>query len=295
MVEAGSEEKQTAAKTSESGPQGRVISIGRSDCLCRAGIQGDIRTIVALGGRPTTVATVVTADDTNHAFDWVELPPTIIVRQMERILRQQGADCLKIGQLHSEEQIDIVTNTLERLSVRLPMVLAPVMASVDGRPMLSVRAASALKRRLLIHGLVLSVSVREAELLTGMEIRDEDMMTAAAHMLLTLGGNTVFVHSATFGRNHATDILATEEDIHHFDDGPAEAGSLLGVKTTLSAGIATGIAKGLPLLDSVIQARAYLAHTMDTLRESQGRSPSRPLAPHHRALDGEAVVEVPRG
>ena len=50
---------------------------------------------------------------------------------------------------------------------------------------------------------------REAEVLTGMTIRDEDAMTEAAAMMLTLGLRGVFLHGGSFGRDHATDILAT--------------------------------------------------------------------------------------
>ena len=75
-------------------PLGRVLNIGLSDCLGRAGLQGDVRAVTAMGGRAATVVTVVTADDTNMAFDWVEMSPTIIVRQFERVLLVEGVDCI---------------------------------------------------------------------------------------------------------------------------------------------------------------------------------------------------------
>lgn len=280
----------------ESASQGRVLAIGRSDCLCRAGVQGDVRTVTELGGLPSTVVTVVTADDTNQAFDWVELPPTIIVRQLERILKDQGVDCIKIGQLHSEEQIDIVSNTLERLVSDVPLVVSPVLVSHDGRPRLSVRAASALKRRMLILASVLCLSVREAEVLTGMEIRDEDMLTDAAFMLLTLGSKTVFVHGGDFGRDKATDILATENDVIRFDDGLPAAERLLGAKTTISAAIATGIAQGMTILDAVIFARKHLQSAvpvLEVLASQVDMSAYRETDMSRLGHDGEELIPHP--
>jgi|GEM_PF-622791 len=277
--------------------QGRVLAIGRSDCLCRAGVQGDVRTITTLGGYPSTVVTVVTADDTNQAFDWVELPPTIIVRQLERVLKDQGIDCIKIGQLHSEEQIDIVANTIERLVDNVPLIVAPVLVAHDGMPRLSVRAASALKRRLLIMASVLCLSVREAEILAGMEIKDEDMLTDAAFMLLTLGCKTVFVHGGDFGRDKATDILATEHDVIRFDDGLPQAEKLLGAKTAVSSAIATGIAQGMELLEAVHYARQHLQEAVPSLQASSPviRSPYRLSDASQLAHDGEMLVPHPSG
>ncbi|MEM6491387.1 MAG: bifunctional hydroxymethylpyrimidine kinase/phosphomethylpyrimidine kinase, partial [Pseudomonadota bacterium] len=254
----------------EDAQSGRVLSIGLSDCLGRAGLQGDVRAVTATGGRASTVVTVVTADDTNMAFDWVEMSPTIIVRQFERILAVEGVDCIKIGQLHSEEQIELIANLIARRAPSTPIVISPVVAAVDGAPRLSVRAAAALKRSLMVMSELLCVSVREAEVLTGMTVRDEDAMMEAAAMMLTLGLNGVFLHGGSFGRDHATDILATEDDIIRYDDGPPGGHLVYGAKTALAAAAAGGVAKGMTLQDAVAGARAYLKQALPTLRTFGG-------------------------
>lgn len=274
--------------------KGRVLTIGLSDCLGRAGLQGDVRAVTAMGGRAATVVTVVTADDTSMAFDWVELSPTIIVRQFERILLMEGTDCIKIGQLHSEEQIDLIANLIHRRAATTPVVISPVVAAIDGAPRLSVRAASALKRALLVMAELLCVSVREAEVLTGMTIRDEDAMMEAAEMMLTLGANNVLVHGGTFGRATATDILATQDGVTRFEDSPAGAHMVYGAKTALSSAVAAGIAQGRPVVAAVAEARAYLKDVLPALTLFDGDP--RHVATYRDpqiARDGEPVHEGP--
>ncbi|MBL8672271.1 MAG: bifunctional hydroxymethylpyrimidine kinase/phosphomethylpyrimidine kinase [Alphaproteobacteria bacterium] len=273
-------------------PQGRVLCVGRSDCLGRAGIQGDVRAIAHLGGQPATVVTMVSAEDGFNAFDWVEMPPTIIVRQIERVLRDLGVDCIKIGQLHSQEIIDVVTNTIERLVKDVPMVVAPVMVSIDGSPYHSVRAAAALKRRLLVHASVLAVSAREAEVLTGMQVRDPDAMLNAAAMLLTLGSRAVFVHGGHFGSETATDVLVTEDEVKTYDDGVPLADSVYGAKTAVSGAIAAGIAQGQSIVGAVERARAYLADSLAMLRV-RNQAIQRRGHVGALALDGEEPVRLP--
>lgn len=271
-------------------PLGRVMCIGRSDCLGRAGVQGDAQTVSQLGGLPATVITMVCADDSTNAYDWVEMPPTIIVRQLERILRDLGVDCVKIGQLHSQETIDIITNTLERLTRDLPMVVSPVLVSADGQPRHSVRSMAALKRKLLVHTTVLAVSSREAELLTGMEIRDPDAMMNAAAMLLTLGARSVFVHGGMFGSDSTTDILVTEDDIHTYTAHLSHE-SVFGAKTALSAAIATGIAQGRTIQAAVELARDHLESVVPTLLfRSRNVRRGSGLKPGLIAFDGEELV-----
>lgn len=274
--------------------KGRVLAIGLSDCLGRAGLQGDVRAVTAMGGRAATVVTVVTADDTSMAFDWVELSPTIIVRQFERILLVEGADCIKIGQLHSEEQIDLIANLIRRRADTTPVVISPVVASIDGAPRLSVRAASALKRELLVMAELICVSVREAEVLTGMTVRDEDAMMEAAAMMLTFGANNVLVHGGAFGREAATDILATQDDVLRFEDSPAGAHMVYGAKTALASAAAAGLARGRPIDLAVAGAREYLKGVLPALTLFDG-DPRHVTA--HRdpqiARDGEPVHEGP--
>lgn len=244
-------------RTMELQPQGRVMCVGRSDSLGGGGIQGDIKAITALGGYATAVVTNVTAGDGVETFDNVELTPTIIVRQMETIITEIGVDCIKMGQLASGEQIDIIANTMERLMPDVPLVLAPVLLKPNGQSRMTTRALATLKRRLIFCAQAISVTVTEAELLTGMEIRDQDAMMHAAFMLLTFGCKAVLVHGAQFGPEGLTDMMATEDDVVILDDAPSQADNFYGAKTALAAAIATSMAQGMDTETGIHRARAY--------------------------------------
>jgi len=236
----------------------RVMCIGRSDCIGGAGIQSDIKAVMAMGAFGTSVITTVNADDTNTNFDIVEMPPTIIVRQIERIVREVGVDGIKIGRLLSEEQIDIIANILERDVNPVPMVIAPILMSPTGAPRLSVRAIAALKRRLLHVATLLCVSREEAEVLTGMEINDPEEMTHAATMLVTLGCQAVLINGGAFGREKFVDILATADDVITYTDMPGSVIATYGVKTVLAAAIATGLSQGMDITEAVVRGRNFV-------------------------------------
>ena len=238
--------------------QGRVLCIGRSDPVGSGGIQNDIKAITALGGHATSVVTTVTAGSGNGAFDNLELTPTIIVRQLETVLDTVDIDCIKIGQLLSSEQIDLIANSIERLGVNIPMVVAPVLIWLNGEPRLTTRTLATLKRRLLHSSQTVCVSVAEAELLTGFEIHDVDAMMHAAMMILTFGCRTVLVHGANFSASSMTDILASEEDIEILNDTPKEFSTLPGGATTLAASIATEISLGWDPVESIRRARRFV-------------------------------------
>lgn len=236
----------------------RVMCIGRSDCIGGAGIQSDIKSVMAMGGFGTSVITTVNADDTNTSFDIVEMPPTIIVRQIERIVREIGVDGIKIGRLLSEEQIDIIANILERDVDPVPMVIAPILMAPSGAPRLSVRSIAALKRRLLHVATLLCISREEAEVLTGMEIADPEQMSHAASMLVTLGCQAVLINGGSFGRDSFLDILATADEIKTYTDMPGNVINTYGVKTVLAAAVATSLAQGMNIVPAVERGRAFV-------------------------------------
>ncbi|MEM6490910.1 MAG: hypothetical protein AAF684_03270, partial [Pseudomonadota bacterium] len=97
----------------------------------------------------------------------------------------------------------------------------------------------------------------------------------------------------SFGRDHATDILATEDDIIRYDDGPPGGHLIYGAKTALAAAAAGGVAKGLTLQDAVAGARAYLKQALPTLRTFGGAPEFRAVVRDPQiAFDGEPVFDA---
>src|SRR5690606_35388005 len=171
--------------------QGRVLIVAGSDSGGGAGIQGDIKAVTALGGYAMTASTALTAQHTQGAFGIHEVPPALVRQQMELVVGDIGADCVRSGMLNSAPVVEAVCDVLEARIPRVPLVVDPVMVAKGGHPLLDPDAIGAVRTRLIPRATVLTPNLPEAELLTGIDIRDEDAMRQAAELLLSLGPRAV--------------------------------------------------------------------------------------------------------
>ncbi|MFO0457604.1 MAG: bifunctional hydroxymethylpyrimidine kinase/phosphomethylpyrimidine kinase, partial [Alphaproteobacteria bacterium] len=73
----------------------RVLIIAGSDSGAGAGIQGDLKTVMALGGYGTTAITALTAQNTCGVFGIHPVPEEFIRQQIRVVLEDIGADAVK--------------------------------------------------------------------------------------------------------------------------------------------------------------------------------------------------------
>ena len=242
---------------------GRVLVIAGSDSGGGAGIQADIKAIMALGGFATTALTALTAQNTRGVSAVLLVPQQFLRAQIDAIMSDIGADAIKTGMLPDIASIETVADFAERLTPALPFVMDPVMVATSGDRLQSEEALHALKTRLIPLATVITPNIPEAELLLGVRIADEADQRRAAEALLALGAGAVLVKGGHLTGATVTDILATR--------GATSAGlvamtgerivstSTHGTGCTLASAIATGLAQGMPLEDAVRRARAYIS------------------------------------
>lgn len=258
----------------------RVLAIAGSDSGGGAGIQADIKSITALGGFAMTAITAVTVQNTVGVTGIHSIPVDVIVRQMEAVLSDIGADALKTGMLHSTEIIEAVSAARLRLCPDVPLVVDPVMVATSGDRLLEDKAVDALKRDLLVQATVLTPNIPEAEALTGMTIRDEDDMIHAAHMLLTLGPQVVVMKGAHLPTETIKDLVVTETSRHDFDHHRVQTSNTHGTGCTLASAIATGIGQGMETVAAIDRARNYVLEGLRTAPKlGQGSGPINHLHP----------------
>ena len=237
---------------------GRVLVVAGSDSGGGAGVQADIKTVMALGGYATTAITALTAQDTLGVHAVMGVPPDFIRHQMRLALADIGADCVKTGMLADAATIAAVCDVLEAVPRRLTLVVDPVMAAKGGASLLETAAVAELKRRLLPLALLLTPNLPEAEILAGMAITDESTMHHAAEALLTLGVPAVLLKGGHLPGEDVVDLLATEQGCHVFRAPRIDTRHTHGTGCTLASAIATGLAQGMSLDDAVGRARLYV-------------------------------------
>ena len=247
--------------------RGRVLIVAGSDSGGGAGIQADIKTVTALGGYAATAVTALTAQNTKGVLQVVGVAPDFVARQIEAVLSDIGADCIKTGMLHSAEVVEAVAEALAHWASDVPLVVDPVMVAKGGARLLSGAAVDVLKRELAVRATVLTPNVPEAEALTGMTIRDLADMKHAAEMVHTLGPKAVLLKGAHISGETVFDVLADDRGVEVFENARIETVHTHGTGCTLASAIATGLAQKLPIRAAIARARAYV---LEAIRQAPG-------------------------
>ena len=244
--------------------QGRVLIVAGSDSGGGAGIQADIKAVTMLGGFAATAITALTAQNTLGVHGILGIDPGFIRQQMQVVLRDIGADCLKTGMLHSAEVIETVAATIAEEAAGMKLVVDPVMVAKGGAALLQDSAASALIALMVPRATVLTPNLPEAEALTGLKVADLDGMRRAAAALLKLGPKAVLVKGGHLDGPVLFDLLLTADGETVFESRRIETSHTHGTGCTLASAIATGLAQGMDVAASVARARDYVHRAIAT-------------------------------
>jgi hydroxymethylpyrimidine/phosphomethylpyrimidine kinase len=235
-----------------------VLSVAGSDSGGGAGIQADLKTIMALGGYGMSAVTALTAQNGLGVAGINAIDPDFVALQLETILRGFPVAAAKTGMLFSAAIINAVSRVLQKQ--QFPLVVDPVCVSQSGSQLLREDALTALKECLLPGCALLTPNRPEAELLSGMRIARIEDAALAGEKLLALGPKAVLVKGGHMESGIVvTDVLCVAgESPKILPQAKVETGNSHGTGCTLSAAIATGLGKGLPLQIAVTKAQEYL-------------------------------------
>ncbi|WP_439598825.1 bifunctional hydroxymethylpyrimidine kinase/phosphomethylpyrimidine kinase [Falsiroseomonas sp.] len=245
-----------------SGAKGRVLICAGSDSGGGAGIQGDIKTVTALGGYAATAVTALTAQNTLGVQDVLGVPPAFIRLQIRMVLEDLGADAIKTGMLADAATIEAVCDALAEHGAGIPLVADPVMVAKGGHRLLAEDAVATLTVRLLPMAALITPNLPEAEAFVGFPVTDVPTMHRAADAFLRMGVRAVLVKGGHLEGEVLTDLLATAEGTEIFESPRIASTSTHGTGCTLASAIACGLAQGMTLRDSVRRARAYVQAAM---------------------------------
>ncbi len=244
--------------------KGRVLSIAGSDSGGGAGIQADIKTVTALGGYATTAITAITAQNTLRVRDIHPVPLAVIRAQIDAVLEDIGADCIKTGMLLNSEIIEGVYERLAALGPHIPRVVDPVMVATSGARLIDEGAVAALKARLIPGAALLTPNIPEAEILCDMKIPGIEAMKDAGQALRALGAKAVLLKGGHAAGPQVYDVLVSADGIEIFSSPRIDTENTHGTGCTLASAIATGLAQGMGLTDAVRRARAYVHEAIRT-------------------------------
>jgi len=253
-----------------------ALTIAGSDSGGGAGIQADLKTFAALGVHGTSAITAITAQNTVTVTDIFEVPPSIVVAQIEAVVIDLGVQAAKTGMLASSEIIEAVAIAID--AYRIPnLVVDPVMIAKGGAKLLRDDAIGALLTRLLPLAAVITPNLPEAEVILGRSIRTLAERRQAAHDLVGLGPRAAVVKGGHAG-DDVTDVYWDGSEMVELPGTRVQTANTHGSGCVFSAAIAAGLAKGLDPLAAVRQAKEFIGEAIEhALEIGKGHGPVNPV------------------
>lgn len=260
----------------------KALSIAGSDSSAGAGIQADLKTMTAHGVYGMTAVTALTAQNTTGVTGIMEVSPEFLAEQLDSIFTDIFPDAVKTGMVSSSNLIEVIADKLTSYGAK-NIVVDPVMVATSGAKLISDEAIETLKNKLLPIATLITPNIPEAEVLSGIEIKSEEQMVEAAKFIfesydcavLLKGGHKV---------NDANDLLYNQEGSRWFKSKRINNPNTHGTGCTLSSAIASNLAKGLSLDESVRQAKNYIGLALAAMLDlGKGSGPMN----HAFAIEGK--------
>jgi hydroxymethylpyrimidine/phosphomethylpyrimidine kinase len=226
----------------------RVLVIAGSDSGGGAGIQADIKTVMAFGGHATTAITAITAQNTRGVTQVALLDPAMVVAQIDAVLSDIGADAIKIGMIGSAAIAETVAERLERPDARLPLVFDPVMVATSGALLADPRTVAAFERLMRLATLI-TPNLPELAVLS----------SDGAEALARRTGAWVLAKGGHGEGDLLLDALVGPDGVREeWTDPRIDTRHTHGTGCTLASAIAAGLARGDDLSTAVAAARLYV-------------------------------------
>ncbi len=257
-----------------------VLTIAGVDPSGGAGILADIKAMSALGGFGCAVVAALTAQNTQTVTHIQPVSAEFVGAQIDTLFADVDVHAAKIGMLG---QVPVIRVVAQKLSARCPehLVLDPVMVAKSSAMLLQREAVGELREALLPLATLITPNLPEAGVLLDQRgpenIRE---MRQAAERLRNLLSHAddrwVLLKGGHLPGSETTDLLHNGDVMIELPGQRIDTKNTHGTGCTLSAAIATLLARGLPIAEAAKQAKDYLtaaiAHS-DKLSVGHGHGP----------------------
>ena len=219
-------------------PKSKILIIAGSDSSGGAGIQADIKTVSSLGSYAMTAVTAITAQNTTGVKSIVPVSANEIEKQIIYTTKDIKPDAIKIGMLNSSQVIKKVLDSLRIIKIK-KIVLDPVMIAKGGAKLINDEAIKILKTKLLKKVTLITPNIPEAEVLTGVIIKNKEDMISAANELINLGAKNVLIKGGHLKSKLVEDVFLNKSEIKIFVNLRHKTKNTHGTGCILSSAIAT--------------------------------------------------------
>ncbi|HPX03593.1 MAG TPA: bifunctional hydroxymethylpyrimidine kinase/phosphomethylpyrimidine kinase [Synergistaceae bacterium] len=239
----------------------KVLTIAGSDCSGGAGIQADLKTITAFGMYGMSVITALTAQNTTGVYGIAEAGSGFVALQTDAVFEDIRPDAVKIGMVSNSSLILTISEKLKEHSAA-HVVVDPVMVSTSGSRLLKQDAVDSLINELIPLAEIITPNLPEAEVLSGITIRDRESMKEAGHIIAERARTNTLIKGGHFGERADDLLVKTDGSEVWFLSERIDNPNTHGTGCTLSSAIACGLAAGASVEESVRAAKDYITDAL---------------------------------
>lgn len=249
-----------------------VLTIAGSDSIGGAGIQADIKTMLANGVYAMSAVTALTAQNTRGVTAIMNASPEFLAAEIDAVFDDIRPAAVKIGMVSAAALIKVIAGRL-RAHKAENIVVDPVMVATSGARLLDEDASDSLTAELFPFAALITPNLPELELLTGAAITGREERIDAARKLAAKWGCAV-LSKGGHAEKSADDILVTGGETTVFPGARINTKNTHGTGCTLSSAIAANLAKGASLTAAIRQAKDYVTGALAAdLKMGKGHGP----------------------
>ncbi len=238
-----------------------VLTIAGFDPSAGAGVAADLKTFSAHRCYGIAAVTALTVQSTQGVKSVHDTSAAELRAQLDALLDDIRIAAIKIGMLGHRGNAVVVAEFLDRAGVE-HVVLDPVMKSTSGAAdLLDPGGIKYLGEELLKRASVLTPNISEAEILSGIAIKDYASMEAAARKIVERGARAVVIKGGHMEK--ATDVLFDGTEVLRFGGEHIKSENTHGSGCTFASAIAAQLASGRPLREAVLLAKTYVTKAIE--------------------------------
>ena len=220
-----------------------ALTIAGSDSSGGAGIQADIKTMMANGVYAMSAITALTAQNTTGVTAIQNATAEFLGQELDCIFTDIFPDAVKIGMVSESDLIHMIAGKLRQYRAK-NIVVDPVMVATSGARLISEEAVDVLKEELFPLADLLTPNIPETE-------EAAKQVSEQYHCaVLCKGGHKL---------NDANDLLYVNGTYQWFEGKRIDNPNTHGTGCTLSSAIASNLAKGFSMVESVNRAKDYIS------------------------------------
>ncbi len=265
-----------------------ALTVAGSDSVGGAGVQADVKAMAVLGVHAASVITAITAQNTRGVSGILPVSEEFVKSQLEAVLRDCDVKAVKTGMLYSPEIAETVIDILE--DHEMPLVVDPVLVSGTGFDLAESSLVRTLKRDVIPISELVTPNKHEAEVLSGMSIRNKDDLMFACEVI-GKEGTSVYIKGGHFNTPTVVDYLYLSSEFTKFEY-PRLKKSGHGSGCVLSSYITANLAKGIDIMNAVVKSRDLIQESISTQYQiGKGDLVVNPMVRMKGESDRAAVLE----